>query len=98
MTQQASELLQKGPLTLRGRTRRAGSLMESLDATVDEAAADEEGAYGGFGQEACGNIVWEGGARGYAVHFSNLVGADGIDFFSDKWRKGQQVMQKSGTK
>ncbi len=38
MTQQASELLQKGPLTLRGRTRRAGSLIESLDATVDEAA------------------------------------------------------------
>src|SRR5229473_2214217 len=65
-------------------------------AGVADAAADEEGAERGFGQEAGGNIVGELGAGGYAVHLSDFVSADGVDFFSEKWRQGEQVVHVSG--
>ena len=65
-------------------------------AGVADAAADKEGTYGGFRQKAYGDIVGELGASGNTIHFSDFVGADGVDFFPEKWRKSQHVMQESG--
>src|SRR5260370_2898612 len=67
-------------------------------AGVAQAAADKERAQGRFRQKSCGNIVGEIGAGGYAVHFSDLVGSDGVDFFSEKRRKSKHVTQKSPAK
>src|SRR5260370_10798356 len=64
-------------------------------AGVAHAAADKERAQGRFRQKSCGNIVAEIGAGGYAVHLSDLVGSDGVDFFSAKSRNTNHVTQKS---
>src|SRR6266851_2939472 len=67
-------------------------------AGVADAAADKEGAQRRLGQEACGNIVGELAASGYTIHFSDFVGADGINLLAQEGRKDQQVPQKSPAK
>jgi len=67
-------------------------------AGVADAAADKEWADGCFGQEACGNVVGEVAAGGHTVHFSDLVGSDGVNLLAEKRRKGQQIMQKPRAK
>ncbi len=62
-------------------------------AGVADAATDEERAQGGFRQEARGHIVGELGAGGHAVHFAELVGPDGVDFFANEWRQRKEVTQ-----
>ena len=56
-------------------------------AGVTDAAADEEGTEGRFGQQTSGNIVGELAAGGHAVHFSDFVGANGVDFFPEQRRR-----------
>src|SRR6266852_5975754 len=67
-------------------------------AGVADAAADEEGAKGRFRQKSRGNVIGKLGAGGYAVHFSDLVGANGVDLFPTKRREGEQVVHVARAK
>src|ERR1700741_2732620 len=67
-------------------------------AGVAAAAADEEGAEGGFCQKSRGHIVRKVAVGGHTVHFSDLVSSNGVDLFAQEWRKDHQVTQKSGAK
>src|SRR5260370_25973614 len=74
----------------------AAELEEPFAVTgVADAAADEEGAERGFGQEACGNVIGEVAAGSPAIHFSDVVGSAAINLLAQKGRKDQQVTQKS---
>src|SRR5467141_4679790 len=64
-------------------------------AGVAHAAADEERAQRRLGKQTRSHIVRELAAGGHAVHFSELIGADGVDLLAQKRRKGEQVMQIS---
>src|SRR5260370_13738920 len=88
--------LENGPTAGNCGLEHAAELEEPFAmAGVADAAADEEGAERGFGQEACGNVIGEIAAFGYAVHFSDLVGSDGINLLAQTGTKDQQVTDKS---
>ena len=65
-------------------------------AGVADAATDEERAQRGLGQQARGHVVRELAAGGHAVHFAELVGPDGVDFFANEWWQRKEVTQVAG--
>ena len=62
-------------------------------AAVTIAAADDERAEGGLGEDAGGDVVWKSGLQWVTVHFSGFIAADCVDLFSEKRRQGEEVVQ-----
>src|SRR5579863_6678208 len=67
--------------------------IEFAVAGVAVAAADDQRAEGGFGEDADVDVVGETAGLGETVHFGEFVGADGVNFFAEERRQCEEVVQ-----
>src|SRR5882757_4239738 len=69
-----------------------------LVAGVAYAAADEDGAEEGLGEDAAGEVAGKfGSVEGVAVHFADFGKAGEIDLFADERREGSDFVEVAGS-
>src|SRR5882762_6416355 len=69
-----------------------------LVAGVAYAAADQDGAEEGFGEDAAGEVAGKfRGVEGVAVHFADFGEAGEIDLFTDERREGSDFVEVAGS-